>query len=82
MDEVSDSKTKIKELLSSHIGVEPEDIDEEDFFSEDLHMTPTDLTDFTHLLEKEGFNTTHLDFTELETVGDLIEALSSHEEIK
>jgi len=73
---------KIKELLASQIGVESDDIDEEDFFTEDLHMTPTDLTDFTNVLEKEGFNTTKVDFIEIETVGDLIEAIFQHEELK
>ena len=81
MDETL-NKNKIKELLASQIGVESDDIDEEDFFTEDLHMTPTDLTDFTNVLEKEGFNTAKVDFTEIETVGDLIEALFQHEELK
>jgi len=74
--------TKIKELLVNFIGVEQDDISEDDILTEDLHMTPADLSDFVHILEKEGFATSNLDFTELETVGDLIESLSSHEEIK
>lgn len=82
MDDSGTNQKKIKELLASQIGVEPDDISEEDFFSEDLHMTPADLTDLTHLLEKDGFNVSSLELTELETVGDLIEALTSHEDIK
>lgn len=71
---------KIKELLASHIGVEPEDIDNDDFFQEDLHMTPTDLADFAQSLENQSFHTSKIDFNEIETVGDLIEILNSQED--
>lgn len=81
MSEVRDDFSKLKGLLADHIGVEPEDIEAEDYLTEDLHMTPTDLTDFTHVLEQEGFITTKLDFTQIQTVNDLIEALSGSEEI-
>ena len=73
---------KINKLLANHLGVEPEDIENDDSLSEDLHMTAVALADFTHVLEKEGYPVSEIDFTELETVGDLIESLSSHEEIK
>lgn len=82
MSNEDDQATKIKTLLAAHIGVESDDISQEDFLAEDLHMTPTDLTDFAQVLESAGFNTTKLDFRELETIGDLIEALTFHEEIK
>ena len=36
----------VKEVLATQIGVEPDDIHEEDLLSEDLHMSPTDLSDF------------------------------------
>ena len=72
---------KIKELLANHIGVEPEDINNDDFFSEDLHMTAADLTDFSQVLEKEGFHTSKIDFTEIETVGDLIETVGFQEDL-
>jgi len=73
---------KIKKLLANQLGVEPDDIENDDSLSEDLHMTAVELADLNHLLEKEGYLLSETDFTELETVGDLIDSISSHEEIK
>jgi len=73
---------KINKLLANHLGVEPEDIENDDSLSEDLHMTAVELTDFVHVLEKEGYPLSEIDYTELDTVGDLIDSISSHEEIK
>ena len=42
----------------------------------------TDMGDFAQLLTRAGFITDNLELTELESVGDLIDALSSHEELK
>lgn len=66
-------REKITKLLADFLGVEPTDITEDDSLTEDLHMTPTDLVDFTDILEKSGIDTTGLDFTEVETVTDLYE---------
>jgi acyl carrier protein len=74
------SQTKIKKLLTEHLGVDPEEINEDDYFSDDLHMSATDLTDFTEILANSGFNTQTLDLTMIDTVGDLIEELT-HEEL-
>jgi len=82
MEEDKSNQSKIIELLASQIGVEPEDIENDDFLGEDLHMTPTDMADFAQLLTRAGFITDNLELTELESVGDLIDALSSHEELK
>lgn len=68
-----DVSTKIKKLLSDYLGIEPEDIDDEDSLVADLHMKPTDLTDFIEILDTEGLDTTKLDLTEIETIGELIE---------
>lgn len=75
------NKEEVKKLLAEQIGVEVEDIKEEDFFSEDLHMNSTELADFIHLLEQKGFDISTLDLREIETVEDLTEALNIHEEI-
>lgn len=73
---------RVKKLLTEHIGVGLEDIIDEDSFSEQLHMSPSDLVDFTKVLEKHGFNVDALDLTQVVSVGDLIEVLSSEEELK
>lgn len=73
------TKDTVKKLLAEQIGVEPDDIGEEDFLIEDLHMSPADLTDFVEKLEASGFPTHGLDLTEIETVEDLLEKLSSEE---
>lgn len=74
--------TKVKRLLAESLGVEVEDISEDDYFVEDLHMAPAQLSDFVDLLGNQGFETSRLEIAELENVQELIEALSSHEELK
>jgi acyl carrier protein len=69
-------KTIIK-LLAEHIGVEPEDIKREDFLFEDLHMSPTDLTDFMETLTSTGVDVTKIDLSSIESVEDLLDALIS-----
>ena len=63
------------------LGVEPADIHTEDSLSEDLHMGPADLTDLTERLDKANFTTDNLHFDEIETIGDLVDFLSSEEEV-
>ena len=78
---MENTKTKeaIIKLLAEELGVEPEDIKEDDSLSLDLHMKPTDLTDFFQKLEDSGFNVAKINLTDIETVEDIIEALSSQE---
>ncbi len=70
------NREKIISVLAEQIGVEPEDIADDDSFREDLHMGPHDLTDFAHNLEKVGLETAKIDFSLIETVGELIEELT------
>ncbi|MGD8744339.1 MAG: transcription antitermination factor NusB [Candidatus Woesebacteria bacterium] len=74
-DKVNTAK-KIIELLSQHIGVEPEDIDKEDSFIEDLSISTSELSDFLHTLEQNGYNTTDINIAEIQTVEELIERIS------
>lgn len=67
---------KIIKLLADFLGVDPSDITEDDSLIEDLHMTPTDLTDFVEILKTSGIEANHSDMTEIETVGDLYEKYS------
>lgn len=68
---------KVKNLLAQHIGVEVEDIKNEDLLSEDLHMSATDISDFLEILENEGVNVSKINLEEIESVEELIEAAAS-----
>lgn len=77
-------KTKLsqfKQILAEFIGVSVEDIDNDDSFSEDLHMQPSDLSDFVHTLEENGFDTKRVDLSKIESVSDLIESLELEDNI-
>lgn len=69
------NQTKIKEALAAQIGVEVEDLNDEDSFVEDLHMTNADLTDFGQKLQALGADSSEVDFSSTETIGELIELL-------
>lgn len=71
----------ILNTLANHLGVESEDINIDDSLADDLHMTPADLTDFAASLENSGVNIEEVDFTEIYTVGELLEAATAKEEI-
>ena len=74
-----DKKSQIIKRLAEHIGVEPEDIDEDDAFLSDLHMNPTELSDFVHSLTSLDLDVSHLNLAEIETIADLLEALGAVE---
>lgn len=69
---------KIKNMLADFLGVEADDIKDEYFLASDLHMTPSDLTDFVETLKTEGIDTANLDLTQIETFEDLVEKLIDH----
>lgn len=73
----SDITELVKEVLATQIGVEPDDINEEDLLSEDLHMSPADVSDFVSSLTTKGFDTKDLELTSIETVSDVVDGLSS-----
>lgn len=68
--------TTIKGLLANYLGLEVNDIEDELSLTEDLHMTPADLTDFMEILNSNGFDTSKLDFNEIDTFLDLNEKLN------
>jgi acyl carrier protein len=77
--EFANTKQKVKRELADYLGVDMEDIEDETELSTDLHMDAVMLTDFMEILKKAGFDTSQLDFTEIETFLELIEALTAHE---
>ncbi len=80
-DETQSNKIaiKIRMHLGNHIGIDPSEITDEDEFMTDLHMRASDLSDFLEELSADGLDTSELDLANIKTVGDLVEALSSHE---
>ncbi len=76
-----DIAQKIIALLAEHIGTEEEELSSDDTFQNDIHMSATDLADFVEKLKTAGFDTTKLDLTEIESVGDVIENIISQEDL-
>lgn len=77
--EFANTKQKIKRELADFLGVDMEDIEDESVLATDLHMDAVMLTDFMEILTKAGYDVTQLDFTEIETFLELVEALTAHE---
>ncbi|OGM13690.1 hypothetical protein A3A76_02650 [Candidatus Woesebacteria bacterium RIFCSPLOWO2_01_FULL_39_23] len=76
---MENKQLKIKTLLAEQLGLGQEDIHEDDSLRDDLHMSSTDLTDFSELLSENKFDTTLIDFINIETVGELIESITQDE---
>lgn len=64
---------KIKDLLADFLGVEKGDINDDDSLKEDLHMTPSDIIDFVHILKENGFEIDEANLEEIDTVEELTE---------
>lgn len=77
-NELAEITKKVRRELADFLGVDFEDVEPETTLREDLHMDPTNLTDFTEILNKSGLDTQGVDLTQIETFGDLVEALASH----
>jgi len=77
--EFANTKQKVKRELADYLGVDMEDIEDETELTTDLHMDAVMLTDFMEILKKAGFDTSQLDFNEIDTFLELIEALTAHE---
>ena len=71
---------KLKSILADMLGIEVQDINEEDTFADDLHMSASDTTDFLVKLESSGFDISGVDIMEVETITDMIDALGIRDE--
>lgn len=71
----------VKKRLSEYLGVDTEDISEEDFLKDDLHMNSAEISDFLHILDGAGLNINLANISAIESVGDLIEMVSENEEL-
>lgn len=73
------TKEKLKRELADYLGIEMADVEDDSILAEDFHMKPNDLTDFMEILTVAGFDTAKVELTEIETFGDLVEAVTAHE---
>jgi len=75
------NKTKeiVRKELSSFLGIDPEDIEDDFSLTEDLHMKASDLTDFMEILARMNFATSDVDLMEVDTFLEFIEALTAHQ---
>lgn len=75
----TDSEEQISKLviskLAEQIGVEPEDVKTEDFLDEDLHLNHAEISDFYQKLGEEGYHIDESEYSEIETVSDIIEKI-------
>ena len=69
------NKKEVLKLIAEYIGVEVDEIKEEDSFVDDFHMNPADFTDLLEKLSSEGEEIEKLKLREINTVMDLLEAL-------
>lgn len=76
MTDKKTTETKVKESLAHLLGVEPEDVDLQDSLSTDLHMRPSDISDFLGSLEAKDIDTSMIDLTQIETLEELVDALT------
>ncbi len=67
-------RDEVLKIIGNQIGVEPEDIKEDDSLRDDLHMSSVDITEVQEHLNTLGLAI--LDFSEIETVAELLEALN------
>lgn len=74
--EENEIRHHVKKLISDFLGIEIGDMEDDFSLTEDLHMKPTDLTDFFIKLSDAGFNTDKLDIAQIETLEDLIDELT------
>lgn len=52
---------QIRATLAEFLGIDPEDVENDDDLVEDLHMQITDLSDFIEKLKNKGYDTSKLD---------------------
>lgn len=71
----NDIEKNIKKLLAEHVGTEPDEINTDYSLKSDLHMNASDISDFLGKMEESDIDTSKIDLTEVDTVGDIIESL-------
>lgn len=68
---------KVVELLAEYLGTDANEIKPDDGLESTLHMTPSDIYEFSNLLKDNGLNITDEAVQDVVSVSDLIDAVSS-----
>jgi hypothetical protein len=71
--EKNNIETIVKTILSEQTGADVEDIKMEDGLAEEMHLGPSEITDFLSKLEENGIETTNIENPLDLTVGELID---------
>lgn len=77
----SEVQQKLRDLVAGLVGISPEDIDEEDLLTEDLHMSVRDIADLKEKLIDGDF-IDKIEISPSETFGSLTEKIESEAEIE
>ena len=71
-----DIKNIVITSLAEFLGVTTEDITIDDSLTNNLHISPSDLSDYLESLGSKGLNTQDLKMGNIDTVGELIDELT------
>jgi acyl carrier protein len=74
--EEKELRNRIKKILAELLGIEPDDIHDDDSFKEEFQMDAILLTDFLNKLEELGYDSSHIDFNEIDNISELLENVS------
>ena len=78
MDQKEKILKNIKSVLAAYLGVEEDDISDDDSFTDDLNMEANDLSEFIEKLSQTGVDTKQIDFSEISSVNELADAIESN----
>ena len=75
---LSNEGKKVTELLAKFLGVEPEDLNQTDSFTDILHMKPTDIADFLEIVKRNNLYLGDTDISEILLLSDLVEVVEAN----
>jgi acyl carrier protein len=71
----------IKNLIAQKTGVETEEIALDDSLKEDLSLSSADIAELLVEIKNAGLPVEAIDIGQIETLGDLVEQLSTEDEL-
>jgi len=69
------TRKKVLMILAEFLGIEEQEILDEDSFADDLHMTQSDFAEFLAQLDNIGIDSQTLEIDDSKTVSDLLEEI-------
>ena len=68
-------RDQVIKIIANQIGVESQDIEEDDSLRNELHMSSLDVAEISEQFSLLGLDS--IDWSEVETVGELLDALGA-----